>query len=87
MGPREPALEPSLILGAYLAHAPGLRIASSLGGMKIFLTGATGFIGGHIARKLRDRGDDVRVLVRSLEKGRELAGIGCDLVVGDLGDT
>lgn len=55
--------------------------------MKIFLTGATGFIGGHIARKLRDRGDDVRVLVRSLEKGRELAGIGCDLVVGDLGDT
>lgn len=55
--------------------------------MKIFTTGATGFIGEHVARKLRDRGDEVRVLVRSLEKGRDLAGMGCELVVGKLADA
>ena len=52
--------------------------------MKIFLTGGTGFIGGHVARKLRDRGDDVRALVRSPEKGEELASLGCTLVTGSL---
>ena len=54
--------------------------------MRVFLTGGTGFIGGHVARRLRDRGDDVRVLVRDLEKGRALEALGCELVVGDLGD-
>ncbi|HXV53567.1 MAG TPA: NAD-dependent epimerase/dehydratase family protein [Solirubrobacterales bacterium] len=54
--------------------------------MRVFLTGATGFIGGHVARKLRERGDDVRVLVRSTEKGAELEALGCELVVGDLSD-
>lgn len=52
--------------------------------MKIFLTGGTGFIGGHIARKLRDRGDEVRALVRSPEKGEQLASMGCTLVTGSL---
>ena len=55
--------------------------------MRVFLTGGTGFIGGHVARKLRERGDDVRVLVRDLEKGRELEKLGCELVAGDLGDA
>ena len=54
--------------------------------MRVFLTGGTGFIGGHVARRLRDRGDEVRVLVRDLEKGRALEALGCELVVGDLGD-
>ena len=54
--------------------------------MRVFLTGGTGFIGGHVARRLRDRADDVRVLVRDLEKGRALEALGCELVVGDLGD-
>jgi nucleoside-diphosphate-sugar epimerase len=53
--------------------------------MKIFLTGGTGFIGGHIARQLRDRGDDVRALARSAEKGKDLESIGCEVVIGDLG--
>lgn len=55
--------------------------------MKTFITGATGFIGGHIARKLRNRGDAVRALARTVEKGQELAGMGCEIVVGDLSDT
>ncbi len=54
--------------------------------MRVFLTGGTGFIGGHVARKLRERGDDVRVLVRDLEKGGALEALGCELVVGDLAD-
>jgi dihydroflavonol-4-reductase len=54
--------------------------------MRIFLTGGTGFIGGHVARKLRERGDDVRALVRSLDKGRPLEQLGCELVAGDLAD-
>ena len=52
--------------------------------MRVFLTGGTGFIGGHVARKLRARGDDVRALVRSPEKGRDLADLGCELHQGDL---
>ena len=54
--------------------------------MRVFLTGGTGFIGGQIARKLRARGDEVRVLVRSPEKGKVLADLGCKLHQGDLSD-
>jgi dihydroflavonol-4-reductase len=55
--------------------------------MKVFLTGATGFIGGNVARQLRERGDDVVCLVRSPEKGKSLADLGCALAAGDLSDV
>lgn len=55
--------------------------------MKVFLTGGTGFIGGALARALRDRGDEVVALVRTPAKARELAGRGVTLVEGDLGDV
>jgi nucleoside-diphosphate-sugar epimerase len=54
--------------------------------MKAFVTGATGFIGGRLARKLRDRGDDVVALVRTPSKAGELEALGCTLVQGDLSD-
>lgn len=54
--------------------------------MKVFITGATGFIGSEVARKLRQRGDGVVALVRSPEKAAALDQLGCDLVPGDLGD-
>src|SRR3954447_5480969 len=54
--------------------------------MRAFVTGATGFIGGHAARKLRERGDQVVALVRSPDKADELRGLGCELVQGDLSD-
>jgi NADH dehydrogenase len=40
--------------------------------MQVFLTGATGFVGGHILNRLLDEGHAVRALVRSLpaERGR-----------------
>jgi nucleoside-diphosphate-sugar epimerase len=54
--------------------------------VKVFVTGGTGFIGGEVARQLRDRGDDVVCLVRSPEKGKAVEALGCELVAGDLGD-
>lgn len=57
-----------------------------MGFVKVFLTGATGFIGGEVARQLRDRGEEVVCLVRSPEKAAGLRGLGCELVSGDLGD-
>lgn len=54
--------------------------------MRVFLTGGTGFIGGHVARVLRERGDDVVALVRNPGKAGELEALGCQLVEGDLAD-
>jgi dihydroflavonol-4-reductase len=55
--------------------------------VKVFLTGGTGFIGGHVARQLRARGDEVVALVRSPEKAGALRESGCELVEGDLAST
>ena len=54
--------------------------------MNIFVTGGTGFIGGEVARQLRERGDEVACLVRNPEKGAKLRELGCQLVSGDLSD-
>lgn len=55
--------------------------------MRAFITGATGFIGGHVARQLRERGDEVVALVRSPQKGQPLIRLGCELMPGDLSDV
>jgi nucleoside-diphosphate-sugar epimerase len=54
--------------------------------MKVFVTGATGFIGERVVRDLRARGDEVVCLVRSPEKAQDLAELGCGLFEGDLAD-
>ncbi|HEX6996055.1 MAG TPA: NAD-dependent epimerase/dehydratase family protein [Gammaproteobacteria bacterium] len=54
--------------------------------MKVLVTGATGFIGQALTRKLLERGDSVVVLVRDVEK---FAGLGLDVdtvVCGDITD-
>lgn len=55
--------------------------------MRVFVTGATGFIGGHVVRLLRERGDDVVCLVRNPAKAAALEELGATLVKGDLDDT
>jgi dihydroflavonol-4-reductase len=55
--------------------------------VKVFVTGATGFIGGEVARQLRALGDEVACLVRSPEKAGKLTELGCELVSGDLSDA
>ena len=52
--------------------------------MRAFVTGGTGFIGGRVVRRLRDRGDEVVALVRDPGRASDLAALGCELVEGDL---
>lgn len=54
--------------------------------MKYFLTGATGFIGGRLARLLIQRGHAVNALVRKPEAARELETSGVGLYGGDITD-
>lgn len=50
------------------------------------VTGATGFTGGHLARELARRGNQVRALVRDPAKAAGLKEQGIELVAGDLLD-
>jgi len=50
------------------------------------VTGATGFVGAAVARKLVDRGESVRVLVRATSDRRNLEGLSVEPVEGDLRD-
>jgi nucleoside-diphosphate-sugar epimerase len=54
--------------------------------MRFFVTGATGFIGGSLARQLINAGHRVTALVRSREKAADLASLGVDLAEGDITD-
>jgi dihydroflavonol-4-reductase len=52
--------------------------------MKAFVTGATGFVGSHVARVLAENGADLRLLVRSSSNLKNLEGLDAEQVVGDL---
>jgi len=52
--------------------------------MKVFLTGATGFVGSHVARELAGRGAELRLLVRKTSRTDNLEGIAGETVIGDL---
>jgi len=54
--------------------------------MKYFVTGATGFLGGRVARQLLAAGHRVNALVRSPAKAGELAALGAALFAGDITD-
>jgi dihydroflavonol-4-reductase len=52
--------------------------------MKVFLTGATGFVGSHVARAYAAEGADLRLLTRSTSKLASIEGLAAEVVVGDL---
>src|SRR3954471_17343198 len=54
--------------------------------MRIFLTGATGYVGAAVVDALVRSGHDVTALVRNGEKARGVARRGAHPVVGDLSD-
>jgi dihydroflavonol-4-reductase len=55
--------------------------------MKAFVTGATGFLGSHVARALADQGAELRLLVRPTSNLRNLEGLKAETATGDLRDA
>jgi len=52
--------------------------------MKAFITGATGFVGSHVARALAARGAELRLLVRSGSRTDNIADLRAEIATGDL---
>lgn len=52
----------------------------------VLVTGATGFVGSRVTRRLVERGEAVRCLARSTSVLRNLAGLPLEIVHGDLND-
>ena len=53
----------------------------------ILITGATGFIGGRLARAMVQSGADVRCLVRDASRAGGLRTAGCEVIEGDVTDA
>lgn len=52
--------------------------------MRVFITGATGFVGGHVARAYASEGANLRLLTRQTSRLDSLAGLDAETIVGDL---
>ena len=52
-----------------------------------FITGATGFVGSHVAERVRGQGHTARCLVRASSDTAFLQSIGAEIVVGELTDA
>jgi dihydroflavonol-4-reductase len=55
--------------------------------LKAFVTGATGFLGSHVARALAAQGADLRLLVRATSNLKNLEGLNAQTATGDLRDA
>src|SRR5271154_69128 len=54
--------------------------------MKAFVTGATGFVGSHVARVLAEQGAELCLLLRTGSNTANMEGLTAERVVGDLRD-
>src|SRR5437868_7603097 len=72
---------------------PGSESAWKDAPVRVLLTGASGFVGSYTVPALLERGHEVRVLVRNVDKARDVLGrrgvelVSLDLVVGDMLDA
>jgi uncharacterized protein YbjT (DUF2867 family) len=55
--------------------------------MKALITGTAGLLGGHLLRKLQQRGDPLRALVLSVEDTQKLIEYGVEVRRGGVTDT
>jgi dihydroflavonol-4-reductase len=55
--------------------------------LKAFVTGATGFLGSHVARVLSEQGAELRLLIRPTSSLKNLEGLKAETAVGDLRDA
>ena len=55
--------------------------------MLAFVTGATGFLGSHVAHVLAEQGAELRLLVRPTSDLRNIADLNAERVTGDLRDA
>lgn len=59
----------------------------SLANDRVLVTGATGFLGSALTRRLIANGATVRMLVRSATKAEALGNLGAEIVIGDITDA
>ena len=52
--------------------------------MKVLVTGATGFLGSHVCELLREKGHEVRALVRKTSDTEFIESLGVECVVASL---
>jgi len=58
----------------------------TLSGQRVAVTGATGFLGSHVVRRLSGDGATVRAVFRNPDKGRHLGEAGFETAIADLAD-
>ncbi|MGC9540720.1 aminotransferase class I/II-fold pyridoxal phosphate-dependent enzyme [Streptomyces sp. UG1] len=66
------------------SRAPHVPLPDS--GADVLVAGASGFIGGHLTRRLAEHGHRVRVLVRDGSDRSAFDGVDVEIATGDLGD-
>jgi nucleoside-diphosphate-sugar epimerase len=69
------------------SQSPTAAVSAAPGPRRIWISGATGFVGKAVVRVLRTRGDEVIAAVRDARKAEDLVDMGVTVVEDDLSDV